>query len=72
VVSVQQEHGAGAHLDPGSIGQRLDQVERVGIAAHRHGWGHLLQTLEHRCVTDIAGMHDESDLGSTKEFDDRI
>ena len=69
VMSMQQEHGAGARLDPNSVRECLDEIVGVGIATHGNGRGYLLQSFQDRGVTGVSGMQDEADVHSAKEFD---
>src|SRR5215203_736596 len=72
VVAVQQEHGARANLEPNTVGQCLDQVERVSVATDGNCWSYLFQDVEHRGVADVSGVQDEPDVRAAKKIDDWI
>ena len=72
VVSVQQKQGAGTRLDPNAVRKRLDQVERVGVTTHRHNRSHLFHPVQHRGVTGVAGVQDQTNCHPAKELNDRL
>jgi hypothetical protein len=72
MVSMDEKQSARARLDPDAVGKRFDQVERVGVAAHRESRGRLLQTLQRRGVTGVTGVQDETNIHAAKELDDEL
>lgn len=72
VVSMNEKQSARARLDPDAVRKRFDQVERVGVAAHRDSWGYLLQALQRRGVTGVTGVQDKTDIHAAKELDDEL
>ena len=47
-------------------GKRLDQVERVSVAAHRDSRGYPLQALQHRGAAGVSGVQDQANVHSAK------